>query len=277
MAKVSSALLKRRLEIAEIVRKCGEIKVDELSDILQVSHVTIRQDLTYLEHQGYLKRFFGKAIYISPEDFINNSTSVYPSRLASYFDVDNNDIKLVTTCLNYINNGDTIFLSHGSLIRKLIPFLHNKKYLTVILNDLNNAQLVKEFSDAEVILIGGVLDKSNVLKHSNLFSSIINQFSISNFIFEFSAINTNDYLVIQDIEYQEIYQQILKNADHSIGILPPQIKINDNNTIGKLKNTDVIVLSRSVVNEYHQQLLNSNFKQVTTDKYCVTYHNVLED
>lgn len=277
MAKVSSALLKRRLEIAEIVRKCGEIKVDELSDILQVSHVTIRQDLTYLEHQGYLKRFFGKAIYISPEDFINNSTSVYPSRLASYFDVDNNDIKLVTTCLNYINNGDTIFLSHGSLIRKLIPFLHNKKYLTVILNDLNNAQLVKEFSDAEVILIGGVLDKSNVLKHSNLFSSIINQFSISNFIFEFSAINANDYLVIQNIEYQEIYQQILKNADHSIGILPPQIKINDNNTIGKLKNTDVIVLSRSVVNEYHQQLLNSNFKQVTTDKYCVTYHNVLED
>lgn len=277
MAKVSSALLKRRLEIAEIVRKCGEIKVDELSDILQVSHVTIRQDLTYLEHQGYLKRFFGKAIYISPEDFINNSTSVYPSRLASYFDVDNNDIKLVTTCLNYINNGDTIFLSHGSLIRKLIPFLHNKKYLTVILNDLNNAQLVKEFSDAEVILIGGVLDKSNVLIHSNLFSSIINQFSISNFIFEFSAINANDYLVIQNIEYQEIYQQILKNADHSIGILPPQIKINDNNTIGKLKNTDVIVLSRSVVNEYHQQLLNSNFKQVTTDKYCVTYHNVLED
>ena len=277
MAKVSSALLKRRLEIAEIVRKCGEIKVDELSDILQVSHVTIRQDLTYLEHQGYLKRFFGKAIYISPEDFINNSTSVYPSRLASYFNVDNNDIKLVTTCLNYINNGDTIFLSHGSLIRKLIPFLHNKKYLTVILNDLNNAQLVKEFSDAEVILIGGVLDKSNVLKHSNLFSSIINQFSISNFIFEFSAINANDYLVIQDIEHQEIYQQILKNADHSIGILPPQIKINDNNTIGKLKNTDVIVLSRSVVNEYHQQLLNSNFKQVTTDKYCVTYHNVLED
>ena len=219
MAKVSSALLKRRLEIAEIVRKCGEIKVDELSDILQVSHVTIRQDLTYLEHQGYLKRFFGKAIYISPEDFINNSTSVYPSRLASYFDVDNNDIKLVTTCLNYINNGDTIFLSHGSLIRKLIPFLHNKKYLTVILNDLNNAQLVKEFSDAEVILIGGVLDKSNVLKHSNLFSSIINQFSISNFIFEFSAINANDYLVIQNIEYQEIYQQILKNADHSICLL----------------------------------------------------------
>ena len=54
------------------------------------------------------------------------------------------------------------------------------------------------------------------------------------------------------------------------------MKINENNTIGKLKNTDVIVLSRSVVNEYHQQLLNSNFKQVTTDKYCVTYHNVLE-
>ena len=58
MARASSALLKRRLDIVEIVRKQGEVKVDELSDMLRVSNVTIRQDLTYLEQQGYLKRSF---------------------------------------------------------------------------------------------------------------------------------------------------------------------------------------------------------------------------
>lgn len=276
MAKVSSAQLKRRLEIAAIVRKNGEIKVDELSDMLQVSHVTIRQDLTYLEHQGYLKRFFGRAIYISPEDFISNSNSVYPSRLASYLNADNSDVNLVKTCLNYIEDGDTIFLSHGHLIRKLIPFLHNKKSLTVILNDINNAKLVREFSDAEVILVGGFLINGNVLQHPNFSSSILTQFPISHFIFEFAAISTNNYLAIQDIEHQELYQQILKSSDHSIGILPPRISSNDNHTIGKLKNMDVIILSRSAVNEYHQLLLNSNFKQHTTTKYSVTYHNALE-
>lgn len=56
MAKPSTSLLKRRLDIAEIVRKNGEIKVDDLAEMLAVSGVTIRNDLNYLEQQGYLKR-----------------------------------------------------------------------------------------------------------------------------------------------------------------------------------------------------------------------------
>lgn len=59
MAKPSTSLLKRRLDIAEIVRKNGEIKVDDLAEMLAVSGVTIRNDLNYLEQQGYLKRSFG--------------------------------------------------------------------------------------------------------------------------------------------------------------------------------------------------------------------------
>ena len=65
MAKPSTSLLKRRLDIAEIVRKNGEIKVDDLAEMLAVSGVTIRNDLNYLEQQGYLKRSFGGAIYTS--------------------------------------------------------------------------------------------------------------------------------------------------------------------------------------------------------------------
>ncbi|MBJ4948293.1 DeoR/GlpR transcriptional regulator, partial [Salmonella enterica subsp. enterica serovar Agona] len=52
MAKPSTSLLKRRLDIAEIVRKNGEIKVDDLAEMLSVSGVTIRNDLNYLEQQG---------------------------------------------------------------------------------------------------------------------------------------------------------------------------------------------------------------------------------
>jgi hypothetical protein len=40
VAKPSTSLLKRRLDIAEIVRKNGEIKVDDLAEMLAVSGVT---------------------------------------------------------------------------------------------------------------------------------------------------------------------------------------------------------------------------------------------
>lgn len=274
MARVSSALLKRRLDIAEMVRKHGEVKVDELSEKLRVSNVTIRQDLTYLEQQGYLKRSFGGAIYIAPEGSINSSTTVITPTYSRNFN-DNRDIGLVVNCLNYINDGDTIFLSHGNLIRKLIPFLHNKKSLRLIMNDIYNAQLVKEFSDAEVILIGGVLLEGNVLQNHKVINFILNQFPVSHFIVELATVNHDNQLTIDSIEQQKTYQHVLKNAKHIIGILPHRNIFADNHSIGKLKNIDVVILSRPAVTEYHQQLLDSNFIQSDTNKYCVTYHNGL--
>lgn len=270
MARASSALLKRRLDIVEIVRKQGEVKVDELSDMLRVSNVTIRQDLTYLEQQGYLKRSFGGAIYISPENLINHTTIDPPNCIN--IGIDGGEIDLVKNCLNYINDGDTLFLSHGNLIRKLIPFLHNKKSLRLIMNDINNAQLVKEFSDAEVILVGGVLQNGNTLQNNNTITSILNQFHISHFIFELAAIN-NNHLIIENSEQQNTYKQIFKNADHTIGVLPQRFLFTDNYSIGKLIHMDVVILSKAAVTEYHQQLLDSDFKQRAINKYCITYHN----
>lgn len=238
---MSSALLKRRLDIAEMVRKNGEVKVDELSDVLRVSNVTIRQDLTYLEQQGYLKRSFGGAIYISPEGSANSSTIVSATYTTNNIS-DSFDIDLVKNCVNYINDGDTLFLSHGNLIRKLIPFLHHKKSLRFIMNDINNAQLVKEFSDAEVILIGGVLLEGNILQNHKTISFILNQFSISHFIVELAAINTDNQLVIENLEQQKTYQQVLKIADHIIGILPQRVFLNESYSIGKLKNINVAIL-----------------------------------
>lgn len=270
MARASSALLKRRLDIVEIVRKQGEVKVDELSEMLRVSNVTIRQDLTYLEQQGYLKRSFGGAIYISPENLINHTTIDPPN--CTNIGIDGGEIDLVKNCLNYINDGDTLFLSHGNLIRKLIPFLHNKKSLRLIMNDINNAQLVKEFSDAEVILVGGVLQNGNTLQNNNTITSILNQFHISHFIFELAAIN-NNHLIIENSEQQNTYKQIFKNADHTIGVLPQRFLFTDNYSIGKLIHMDVVILSKAAVTEYHQQLLDSDFKQRAINKYCITYHN----
>lgn len=270
MAKVSSALLKRRLDIAEIVRKQGEIKVDKLSDMLQVSHVTIRHDLTYLEQQGYLKRSFGGAIYIVPEADLNRTTTPTSNNSTTI----DSQIGLVKTCLSYINDGETIFLGHGNVIRKLIPFLHTKKSLKLIMNDISNAQLVKEFLDAEVILVGGALLDGNILYDPETVKVFLNQLTISHFIVELAAINKDNQVVIKNMEQLKTYQQILKITQHTIGILPQIVTYHKNNILGKLKHMDMVILSRPTVTEYHQQLLETNFKQYTTNKYCVTYHNI---
>lgn len=152
MAKPSTSLLKRRLDIAEIVRKNGEIKVDDLAEMLAVSGVTIRNDLNYLEQQGYLKRSFGGAIYTAqagaPVAMTREAPAVRDKAL---------ETEMARQVAAQIENGETLFLGQGSILRKVIPFLANREELCLLLNDLGHVALAQEFLNGETVLLGGVL------------------------------------------------------------------------------------------------------------------------
>ncbi len=58
----------RQNEILQLVNDRKRVQVTELSDIIGVSGVTIRQDLNFLEQQGYLKRVHGAATALQSDD-----------------------------------------------------------------------------------------------------------------------------------------------------------------------------------------------------------------
>lgn len=58
----------RHSVILELVNSSGRVSVVDLSTQLGVSEVTIRQDLTQLENQGFLKRVHGAATVLDSED-----------------------------------------------------------------------------------------------------------------------------------------------------------------------------------------------------------------
>ena len=60
--------------------KRGSVLVSELSEMLDVSSVTIRKDLTEMEKSGKLYRSHGKAIIVNP--FTNNRTVNEKEKLA---------------------------------------------------------------------------------------------------------------------------------------------------------------------------------------------------
>ena len=52
----------RKLKIAEIIGKNGGIRTSELSDLFNVSEMTVLRDLATLEKQGILTRVYGGAV-----------------------------------------------------------------------------------------------------------------------------------------------------------------------------------------------------------------------
>ncbi|WP_294611686.1 DeoR/GlpR family DNA-binding transcription regulator [uncultured Gilliamella sp.] len=269
MAKVNTSLLKRRLDIAEIVRKQGEVKVDELSELLNVSGVTIRQDLNYLEQQGYLKRSFGGAIYLQAKK--NISKSHHESKI----EINNcsSDISLIMRCLSFINDGDTVCLLNGSITKKLIPYLYDKKNITLIVNDLSHAMLAKEYVQGEIVVIGGILNANCVIFDENNIQTLLSKYELSIVVFEIEAIHSDDEVAISNMQLTEGYQLLLKSARCSLALLPYRVVENDTFGFGSLQQFDVLILSNSTIAEYHQQIVNNIFEQCSINKYSVVYQN----
>ncbi len=144
--------LKRRLQIVEVVRRLGEARVDSLSQQFGVSTVTIRNDLNYLEKQGFLVRSFGKAIYhfarqmpVAP--VINEDKT---TRMVQ-------EIALARAAAHLIEDGDTVLLGAGSIIRKMIPFLASRSHLSLFINELSIIPIIQQYVQCDIQLTGGAI------------------------------------------------------------------------------------------------------------------------
>ncbi|OYV39428.1 MAG: DeoR family transcriptional regulator [Rhodospirillales bacterium 20-64-7] len=144
-----SVALQRRLKIAEWIREHGQMRVDELSEALAVSEVTIRSDLNYLEEQGLVVRSFGKAIAtqsIQPRErpvaaTLNRALTVPMLRLAR----------------RLLEPDQTVLIGHGALPLQIIPLVAEIQGLALVLSTLEAVPLARSCFSGFVHLLGGEL------------------------------------------------------------------------------------------------------------------------
>jgi DeoR/GlpR family transcriptional regulator of sugar metabolism len=120
----------QRIEIIkDMMKKHKSINISMLTEVLNVSDVTVRKDLEKLQEEGFLKKTFGGAILIEEsshdapkQDSIEHSSA---KELIS---------QLAAT---QIQKGDTIFLGSGSTCYLLSQKLKEMKDITVVTNNVN--------------------------------------------------------------------------------------------------------------------------------------------
>ena len=61
MKRSRSSVDSRRLDILRIIRQKDEVKVEELAEEFNLSLMTVRRDLQYLEDRRLITRFYGGA------------------------------------------------------------------------------------------------------------------------------------------------------------------------------------------------------------------------
>ena len=142
----------RRNKILEQLRSDGKVSVSRLAAELGATPVTIRNDLTALERDGYLVRMQGGA--------------VISHRLENHFPAGTADNALAqkqalaAEVTKMVADGETIFFNSGTTTLHIARALKGKKHLNIVTNSLAIAMELGNIPTFHVLLLGGEINAS---------------------------------------------------------------------------------------------------------------------
>lgn len=140
----------RRVKILALLKTQGIVRVDELSEELGVSVITIRRDLTTLEGEGLLERTHGGAL----------STSLQIDE-PTYIDKDRKNIpdksSIAGKAASLLKPGETVFVNSGSTTSLVLRRLFDIPKLMIVTNNIGGLAGLEIRPDSELIVTGGSL------------------------------------------------------------------------------------------------------------------------
>lgn len=141
----------RRQAILEQLNREGQVFVTALSEKLGITPVTIRNDLDTLALEGRLERIQGGAIRkLARADTANATGGFVPLQSEKH--------AIAEAVLDYISNGDTLFINSGMTTLAVAEMLSRRKKLNIVTNSLAVANYLSRQPDTRLILLGGELN-----------------------------------------------------------------------------------------------------------------------
>jgi DeoR/GlpR family transcriptional regulator of sugar metabolism len=198
MAHTGLVAAERRQRIVGLVQERGNAAVSELSDLFQVSEVTVRADLSSLARRGLVVRTHGGAML--PERQPTELT--FATR-----EVSNADVKrrIGMAAAELIENGHPVVLDASTTALQIARALRNKPALnevTVITNGVHTALELLGLPGVSTILTGGQLRSTAVSLAGALATDLLAKVHASVGFFGARGLSTVQGLT--DVNVQEV-------------------------------------------------------------------------
>lgn len=135
----------RQTQILDIIGERKRVTVQELSELLKVSDVTIRKDLSTLEEKGLLKREHGFASLPESDDI--------STRLLFNYEIKR---LIARKAVESIKDSETIMIESGSCCALLAEEVALKRRdVTIVTNSVFIATFLRNKRGSRIILLGG--------------------------------------------------------------------------------------------------------------------------
>ena len=161
---------KRDSQILDALGVRKKISVQELAELLNVSDVTIRKDLSVLESNGLLKREHGFAVLPTSDDVSTRLLFNYETKR-----------RIARKTAESICDGETLMIESGSCCALLAEeIVTTRRDVTIITNSVFIANFVRHKA-ARIILLGGELQQESQVMVGSLVKKCAENFSVEKF------------------------------------------------------------------------------------------------
>ncbi|MCS2147438.1 DeoR/GlpR family DNA-binding transcription regulator [Scandinavium manionii] len=200
--------LERRAIILEKLKDNGQVFVNELSDIFQVSQETIRRDLNKLEEQRLIKKIHGGAVssQFGFEMEFNERAKLAASEKKA----------IARHAAKLFKPGDSLFIDFGSTTLEFTRQLVEINELTVVTNSPLIANVLHENSSIKTILIGGEFISSKFECVGAIALDNIKRFFVDYAVIGAGAVHTDVGMMDQDINEAAIARQMIENSNRTV-------------------------------------------------------------
>lgn len=202
----------RRNQIAEMMRHNPAVRVDELAKMLDVSLITIRRDLQYLEAKKLLVRTYGGAVAIKDT---GDEVQMYRTLIARY-------------AAALVSDGDNLFINTSRNALKILEYIQAEN-VTVITNN-GKAINCEHTRGVNVVLTGGELRHPKDAMVGDFALRNLQPIYVRNAFIGCSGISAEAGMTTEIFNEVSINELMIDHATQGVYVLADHTKIGKNSS-----------------------------------------------
>jgi len=195
--------------IMEMLIKQSSVLVSDLVDLLDVSAVTVRKDLTELEKSDKLYRSHGKAVLMNP--YINNRSVNEKEKLAT-----EQKLAIGREAARLITRDDSICIASGTTVHALARSIQPIHKLTVVSASLPVSNILSQNEDIDIIQLGGMLRHSSLSVVGEYSARVLKDCSFSKLYLGVDGIDFDYGITTTDMREATLNQKMIGAAQKTI-------------------------------------------------------------
>lgn len=202
-------IAKRHKAILHELEKEGFVRVQELSELLNVSEVTIRKDLKDLESRKLLLRSFGSA---SPMSSLINDRHIDEKEKVQV----DEKLRIAAAANLLLKRNDRIIIASGTTLLSFAKNITTTEPLTVITSSVKVSLSLCYMPNIEVIQLGGTMRKSSASVIGPDAESILGELMCNKLFIGVDGIDLDFGLTTSNMGEAHLNQCMLKAAQEVI-------------------------------------------------------------